>query len=462
MPSLGADMDAGTLTQWLVRPGDEVHRGDIVAVVDTDKSTIEIEIFENGVIEDLVVGEGEEVPVGTVLAHVAAAAAARASAPSTPVAIPATAAALEAVQAEVAIPAEVALPPELAIPVEVAAGSLSSVVHSPIIRHLAKNLGVDLAQLAGSGPGGEVTRVDVERAAARTSTALIAPVTAARVPSSPYARRLAAEAGFDLDAINGTGPHGSVIARDVVARKTPVAPAPTPAPAGHGTGTVHPDRHVALRNAIGSLMARSKREIPHYYLSTTIDVTAATSWLEQANMVRPIQTRLVLPALLIKATARAAVKVPEMNGFFADDRFTPSKAVHVGVAVSLRAGGVVAPAIHDVEGLSLDELMGKLRDLVGRARSGILRSSEMSDPTITVTNLGELGVESVFGVIYPPQVALVGFGQVTERAVARDGLIGARLCLTATLSADHRVSDGHRGARFLSEIDRILQEPERL
>lgn len=217
-----------------------------------------------------------------------------------------------------------------------------------------------------------------------------------------------------------------------------------------------------MRRAIGALMARSKREIPHYYLSTTIDATAASAWLEQANLERPVTSRLVLPVLLLKATALAAAKVPEMNGFYENDTFAPSEAVHVGVAISLRTGGVIAPAIHHVNALSLDKLMTSLHDLVGRARSGVLRSSEMNDPTITVTNLGDLGVESVFGVIYPPQVALVGFGRLTERVVARDGMIEVRPCLTATLSADHRASDGHRGGRFLTEIDRLLQEPAKL
>ena len=209
-------------------------------------------------------------------------------------------------------------------------------------------------------------------------------------------------------------------------------------------------------------MARSKREIPHYYLSTTIDLTAAVGWLDEANLARPVTERLVLPALLLKATALAVRRVPEMNGFMVNEVFTPSKAVHVGVAISLRAGGVIAPAIHDVEQLPIEALMKGLKELVSRARTGVLRSSEMSDPTITVTNLGDLGVESVFGVIYPPQVALVGFGRVTERPWAQDGILSVRPCVTTSLSADHRVSDGHRGGRFLAEIDRLLQEPGEL
>jgi pyruvate dehydrogenase E2 component (dihydrolipoamide acetyltransferase) len=166
--------------------------------------------------------------------------------------------------------------------------------------------------------------------------------------------------------------------------------------------------------------------------------------------------------LLLKAVALAAREVPEMNGFWVEGAFRPSAAVHVGVAISLRQGGLVAPAIHNVDGRTLEELMRDLRDLVQRARAGRLRSSEVSDPTITVSNLGEQGVETGFGTIYPPQVALVSFGKITERPRAVDGLLGVRPILTATLSADHRASDGHRGGLYLAAIDRLLQEPEKL
>jgi pyruvate dehydrogenase E2 component (dihydrolipoamide acetyltransferase) len=162
------------------------------------------------------------------------------------------------------------------------------------------------------------------------------------------------------------------------------------------------------------------------------------------------------------ASARAAKDVPEMNGFFVDGAFRQSESVHLGVAVALRGGGLVAPAIHDADRLSPDELMSALRDLVARARSGKLKRAEMTDPTITVTNLGDLGVEAVFGVIYAPQVALVGFGRVVEQPWATDGMLGVRPVVTATLSADHRVSDGLRGGRFLARVDELLQKPEEL
>jgi len=217
-----------------------------------------------------------------------------------------------------------------------------------------------------------------------------------------------------------------------------------------------------MRLAIAALMARSKREIPHYYLETHIDMSTALAWLEEQNLERSVKERLVPAVLMIKATALAAREVPELNGFWVDDAFQPSEGVHAGVAISLRQGGLIAPAIHDADKKTLDELMAAMLDLVGRARKGALRASEMSDPTITVTNLGDQGVESVFGVIYPPQVALVGFGKIAERPWAEDGMLGARPVATATLSADHRASDGHRGGLFLAAVDRLLQKPEEL
>ena len=216
-----------------------------------------------------------------------------------------------------------------------------------------------------------------------------------------------------------------------------------------------------MRRSIGELMARSKREIPHYYLATTVDLAAATAWLAAQNALRPVTQRLLPAALLLKATALAARDVPTLNGFW-DDGHRAVPAVHLGVAVSLRGGGLVAPAIHDADRLSLDELMAGLRDLVERARAGRLRSSEMADPTITVTSLGDQGAEEVFGVIYPPQVAMVGFGRVVARPWARDGLLGVHPTVRATLSADHRASEGHEGSRFLATVDRLLQAPEAL
>jgi pyruvate dehydrogenase E2 component (dihydrolipoamide acetyltransferase) len=166
--------------------------------------------------------------------------------------------------------------------------------------------------------------------------------------------------------------------------------------------------------------------------------------------------------LLVKAVALAVRATPEVNGFWVDGAFRPSEHVHVGMAVSLRQGGLVAPALHHADRKPLGDLMKEILDVTNRARTGVLRSSEVADATITVTSLGDQGVESVFGIIHPPQVALVGFGKVVERPWASGGMLGVRPVISATLSADHRASDGHRGGRFLAAIDALLQEPEKL
>lgn len=373
MPSLGADMEAGTLVEWLKHPGDVLKRGDIIAVVDTQKGAIEIEVFEDGMLDQAIVKPGEKVPVGTVLALI------RGTGPEEPV-------------AQTTKKAEVAAAPEQPGRVRV----------SPIARKLAAELGVDIANVKGTGSQGAITREDIERVAA--------------------------------------------------ARKTPT-PQPAAAP---------PDRATAMRSAIAAAMVRSKREIPHYYLSTTIDMSAALTWLRTENEKRPMTERLLPAVLLIKAMALALRDVPELNGHWIDGGFRKGAGIHIGSAISLRSGGLVAPAVHDADQTDLTTLMRRLQDLVARARAGSLKSSELADPTITVTNLGDQGVDAVFGIIYPPQVALVGFGRISERPWIGSEKIEGRPLLTATLSADHRASDGHRGGVFLTVLDRLLQTPEKL
>jgi len=276
---------------------------------------------------------------------------------------------------------------------------------------------------------------------------------AERVHVSPIARNRADELKLDLATIVGTGSDGRITLDDVerAAAARPAAKPATPA-----------DKQQRMREAIAAAMARSKREIPHYYVGTTIDLSKALAWLAAANAKRSVTERLLYGVLLIKATALALREVPELNGFFVNGRAERRAAIHVGVAISLRGGGLVAPALLDADKQPLDALMRALQDLVQRARAGSLRSSEMTEPTVTVTNLGERGVETVYGVIYPPQLALVGFGAVVERPWVVGGEVLARPLINATLSADHRATDGHRGAIFLDALARLLQEPEKL
>jgi pyruvate dehydrogenase E2 component (dihydrolipoamide acetyltransferase) len=415
MPSLGADMESGTLLEWYVKPGDAVKRGDIVALVDTSKAEIEVEIFEDGVVDELLVGEGARVPVGTVLATVRPMAAGAGPAVSATVKAKAAAPPPTPAPEPAVAPAPAPVPTGAAQPLPAAISEDHRLRVSPLARRAAEQLGVDLSEVSGSGPNGAITKADVERA---SSPAVAAPITRATAPAL-------------------------------------AAPAAPPSV----TSTA---RQAAMREAIGALMARAKREIPHYYLELQIDMSGALEWLHQANLARAVNDRVLPSVLLLSAVARAVVEMPEMNGFWIDGAFQPGAGVHLGVAISLRAGGLIAPALHDADKKSLGEIMAGVRDLVARARAGRLRSSEMSDPTITVTNLGERGVDLVHGVIYPPQVALVGFGAVRERPWAVDGMLGVRPVVTATLAADHRASDGHAGSRFLTLIERQLKKPEEL
>ncbi|MBU3865773.1 2-oxo acid dehydrogenase subunit E2 [Streptomyces sp. 4503] len=456
MPSLGADMDEGTLQEWLVRPGERVRRGDPVAVVETAKSTIEVECFETGTVGELLVEPGRTVPVGTPLALIET----EPREPEKPRRKPPRG------RKPKATPPPEAIPPPLPEPAP--AGVQESPVAPPpeerpqheavpLVRRLARERGVDLETLHGSGLHGRISRSDVRRAAARQPRARI----------TPLARRLAGELGVDLSTVSGTGRYGAVRADDV--RKAAAGPATAlvsdraePARTAAEPARTADDRAAAMRRTIASLMARSKRDIPHYYLSTTVDMAAAMGWLREHNRRGPVGERVLPAALLLKAAALAVREVPALNGFWTEDHFTEGDGVHLGVAVSLRGGGLVAPALRDADTLALPQLMARLKDLVTRAREGRLRGSEVSDPTITVTNLGDQGVESVLGVIYPPQVALIGFGRVVDRPCAVDGLLGVRPTVTATLSADHRATDGAIGARCLTAVDRLLQHPEEL
>lgn len=306
------------------------------------------------------------------------------------------------------------------------------------------------------GLGPTAAPVPLPPAAPPGPAAVAAPLApAARAKISPAARALAEKLGVDPATVKGTGPDGAITRDDVEQAAAARAVAPPSARAAL-------EPQARMRQVIAAAMARSKREIPHYYLGTSLDMHRAMTWLTGENLRRPVEERLLHGVLFIKAVALALREVPELNATWRGADLVRSEAVHAGVAIALRGGGLVAPALHDADGRSLTDLMYGFRDLVKRARSGGLRSSELSDPTITVTSLGEQGVETVFGIIYPPQVAIVGFGKVVERPWSVAGAIVSRPIVNATLSADHRASDGHRGALFLAAVDRLLQAPERL
>lgn len=393
MPSLGADMEDGILFEWLVGPGDTVKRGDIVAVVETQKGAIEIEIFEDGIVQSIDAEIGAKLPVGAPLATILT---------------------------------EGEAPP--------------------------------------SAPAAPITRPEVERAEVIATNVVPLPSPApqpatAGIAASPASRKLAAERGIDLGVVAGSGPGGAVMLHDVEAMNPPAPAAAERKPA---------DAMAEMRKAIAAAMQRSKREIPHFQLSQTIEIQTATDWLTVRNAEAPPTERILMATLFMKAAALAAAKVKEMNGHYGADGFTPAPQVNLGVAVALRGGGLIAPAIPEADKLTLPDLMEAMKDLVARARAMRLRSSEMTSGTLTVSSLGEKGADAMAGIIFPPQVALLAIGApklrpwVVGSTMGHRDPIAPRLVATFTLSADHRVSDGRQANRFLAEIDTALQRPEAL
>ncbi len=378
MPSLGADMEAGTLIEWLKEPGDAVASGDLLAVVETQKGAIEVEVFEAGTLEEYLVEIGKKVPVGTPLAMIR-------------------------VEGEVVV--------ERAV--EVKAAAPEPTTPDP----------VPTAPAPAPHPKGDRIRI------------------------TPAALRLAQRKGIDPRKLGdiGTGPDGAFTLADIEGA--------TPSPASPLDG---------MRTAIAAAMTRSKAEIPHYYLAHAVDLSTAQAFVEQVNANRAPDQRLLLGALYLKAVAKALRKYSEFNGYFTSGGFQPASAINPGMAITLRGGGLVAPAILDADSHTLDDLMASMRDLAGRVRAGRFRATELSDATITVSSLGERGVDQLFGVIYPPQVAIIGIGTPRQRPFVVNGAVKPRLTTTLTLAADHRVSDGHRGALFLRAIDKHLQKPEKL
>lgn len=374
MPSLGADMEAGFLREWKVKPGDVVKRGDIIAEVETQKGIIEIEIFDEGTVMELLIKVDEKVPVGTPMAVLA------------PMG--------ETVAPGALITERKTEPAKTKI--------IRGIKASPLAKKIAVEKGIDLSKIKGSGPDGVIHRADVERAIA----AQVAPV-----------------------------PKGKVEQVGVTAE--------------------------GIRAAVAAAMSRSNSEIPHYYLETKVDMGNAQRWLAEANKERSVKDRLLSAVLLIKSVARALQEVPDLNAYWING-LQRKEEIHIGFVVSLRTGGVIIPTLHNAGKKSLDEIMRSLSDLIVRARALRLRSSELSDSTITISSLGDGGVEKVYGIIYPPQVALVGFGGIHERPWSERGMLDVRPVMDITLSADHRATDGVVGSRFLTAVKKHLTLPEQL
>ena len=441
MPSLGADMEAGTLVAWTKKPGELLKPGDIIAEVETQKGIIEIEIFEGGILENYLIAEGDKVPVGTPMATIRPGGTASEPAKKIPEAEPNLHPIQEKKQAEVS---EAPVPSE-SFSEKGPAKEISSeekpseekprIQISPLARSIAVKNNIDMNAIVATGEGGAITKNDVEQAmGGKKGSETEKPVPIETAGPTPVLKPVEKEEGPEKPA-----------------KVAMEAPAPV----------ISSTRQEGIRAAVAAAMSRSNRDIPHYYLEKKIDMLAALTWLKEANKQREISARLLPAVLFIKAVAKAVDSAPQLNAVW-DNGLQLKNEINIGFVVSLRAGGLLVPAIQNTDTKSIDEIMISLNDLITRSRAMKLRSSELSESTITITSLGENGADKVFGVIYPPQVAIVGFGSIVNEAVVNNGMLGIRPVVHVTLAGDHRATDGLTGSRFLEALNDHLQNPEEL
>jgi pyruvate dehydrogenase E2 component (dihydrolipoamide acetyltransferase) len=394
MPQMGADMQEGTILRWLKHEGDSVRRGEIIAEIETDKANVEIEAYESGVLRRILLPEGTTVPVGQIIAVIAA-------------------------------------PEDDISQYEAEAAPAAAGVAAP--------------QPAAAAP---------EPPAA---VAAATPVEAGRVRASPAARRLAEELGVDLSRVQGTGPDGRILRRDIEAAKAPVTEAAPPVAAPVAPPATAPAMS-RMRQAIARRMTQSKREAPHYYLTMDIDMTEAERLRRQLNDAAEGEVHISVNDVIVKAVAKALRRHPLFNSWFVDGQVQQQAALNIGVAIALEEG-LIAPAILDCGQKSLADIARVSRDLAERARSGVLKAEEYSGATFTVSNLGMYEVETLIAIIPPPQTAILGVGAVRKMPAVQDGEMVVRERMKVALSADHRVTDGALGARFLAELRKFLENP---
>lgn len=404
MPQMGADMTEGILVRWVKAQGDHVGRGEIIAEIETDKATVELEAFEEGVLLQLVAAEGETVPVGDVIAVLGS-------------------------------PGEATAPVQRKEP-----------TGAPTRRDSSKPVEAAPEERAPVSAGAEAAEAD-----------------GGRVRISPVARRMASESGIDASSLPGSGPGGRILRRDVeaaIAAGTARAEVRPPRPAAAAAPGAN-EPLSKMRQAIARRMSQSKQTQPHYYLTLDIDMTAALAFREQFNQAAGEGERVTINDLVVKACALALQRHPKFNAEYSDAGLVYHESLNIAIGIALDEG-LVAPALVDCGGKTLGAIARESKDLVERTRSGHLRADEYGSGTFTITNLGAYGVEMLIGIINPPQAAILGVGSVMPQAVVRDGAVVARQVMKVALSADHRVTDGAEGARFIKEVQGLLENPASL
>ena len=448
MPQMGYDMHEGKVVRWLKQEGEEVIRGEVIAEIETDKATVEYEAYTGGVMGKIVAEEGETIPVGGLIAVITAPGEAIPEELLTDAAISdsnESAAGLAPTSVEVPTPQPAGASPQDA----------GEVRASPLARRLAQERGVDLSTVTGTGPGGRITEADIPDQSTPAAAPTPAPVVAnGYIKASPLAKRLAKERGIDLASLNGTGPEGRITEIDVPGH----APVPDGSVAESAELSSENVELSRMRQAIARVTVDSKREAPHFYVSVDIDMTKAMSFRRDMNDELDAERRVSVNDLIVKASAIAIGRHPKFNSFFRDDHLQMNSAINVGIAIALESG-LIVPGINGCEGKSLLQIAVASRDLVARANSGTLRNDEYSGTTFSVSNLGMFDIESFTAIIFPPHAAVLAVGTVKEQPVVRNGELAIAQIMKANLSTDHRVADGSEAAQFLVEIKKLLENP---
>ncbi len=439
MPRLSDTMSEGTVGRWLKKVGDQIAVGDIIAEIETDKATMELEAFEAGVLQQILVPEGQTVPIGQPIAIIGDG--------SAPVATPPTAPLASTTPTSSPAPAPattIASPPAPAITTD----DNSRIKASPVARRLAEELGIDLRQVVGTGPGGRIIKENVEEFATRRGI-----VTPAMAPTSAPAPTPA--------------PVPTPAPAPTPAPVPTPAPAPTPTPARPATPVITPVPTLAgaeplsrMRKAIARAMNESKPGVPHIYLTIEVDVDALMALREQ---IAASGMRVSVNDLVVKAAAKALAKVPAINVSFgqtADGQpgIVRHSQINIGVAVALD-DGLVAPVVRDADKKSVSTISAEIRDMALRAREGKIKQNELEGATFQVTNLGMFGIIEFGSIISVPQAASLAVGTVRKVPVVRDDQIVIGQVMNLTLSADHRVIDGAVGAQYLQELRKLLEAP---
>lgn len=433
MPKLGFDMAEGTLIRWTVEIGQAIKKGDVIAEIETDKATIEIESTVEGTVLQLLAQPGEVVAVGAPIGYVGAPdeAAPQAAAPA-----PKAASAPQPTPAAEAAPAAA---PAQAVPQPAAeTGGDGFIKASPIARRLADERGIDLRRVKGTGPGGRITRKDIENFPAEEAPA--APVT----PVAPAA----------APAVSAPPPIPPEAPR-------PTMPTFTEVPSGPDVEIIPLSR---IRARIGQRLVESKQFVPHFYVTNEIDVAKALELRAQLNeSISDPAGKITINDLIVKAVALTLREFPNLNSHYYGDKLVRHKRINIGIAVALPEGGLVNVTSYDADKTSLGTMAANHRDMITRAREGKVRPHEIEGSTFSVSNLGPFDVEHFIAIINPPEAAILAVGSARKvPVVLEDGTLGVGMRMKATLSVDHRVSDGVEAAQFMQKLKELLENPMRL